>query len=225
MTVSMILNMWRSSGYCVRHSWTKIGAISVWISSYRILLISIPHTTLMGDYQGRYGMNMKTMRSLHFLPGTHASVIGVDLQFPGAVLLTMVDHNGWALHLTPKLALTNKCTLFINPMTKSHGFIATSYAVGFAVRWKSTFQNVRVRFAPKNVGNRSSSPQNESELSPTSSQSCFPLFQGLSCRKSPSALLSIQLGLMRLQSPIGSKKTILRSDRRSKYSLLIVLPM
>ena len=37
------------------------------------------------------------------------------------------------------------------------------------------------------VGNWSSSPDDESELSPTSIQSCLPLLQGLGCRKSPSA--------------------------------------
>ena len=41
---------------------------------------------------------------------------------------------------------------------------------------------------PENVGSWSSSPQNESECSPRPIQSSFSLLQGLSCRKSPSAL-------------------------------------
>ena len=66
---------------------------------------------------------------------------------------------------------------------------ANSYAVGFAVRWKSTFQHVCMSFCPENVTNWSSSPQNESELSPTSRSRTLSLFsQGPSCRKSPSAL-------------------------------------
>ena len=48
-------------------------------------------------------------------------------------------------------------------------------------------QYVRISFCPENVGNSSSSPQNEAELSPRSIQSCFPLVQGPSCRKSPAA--------------------------------------
>ena len=59
---------------------------------------------------------------------------------------------------------------------------ATSYAVGFAVRWR-TFQYVRMSFCPENVIIWFYSPQNESELSPRSVQSCFPLLQGSSCRK------------------------------------------
>ena len=43
---------------------------------------------------------------------------------------------------------------------------------------KSTFQNVGMSFCPENVGNWSSSPQNKSELSPRSIQSCVPLLQG-----------------------------------------------
>ena len=65
---------------------------------------------------------------------------------------------------------------------------ANSYAIGFAIPWKSTFQYLHMRFCPENVGNWSSSPQNGLEFSPRSIQSCFPLLQGLSCRKSPSAL-------------------------------------
>ena len=68
---------------------------------------------------------------------------------------------------------------------------------------KSTFQYVRMTFCPENVGNRSSSPQNESELSPRSMQSCCPLAQGPSCRR----IFSVQLGQLRLQSSIGSTKT------------------
>ena len=65
---------------------------------------------------------------------------------------------------------------------------ASSYAVGLAaVRWTSTFQYVRMSFYPENVGNLSSSPQNDLEFSPRSIQSCFPLLQGPSFRKSPSA--------------------------------------
>ena len=41
---------------------------------------------------------------------------------------------------------------------------------------------------PRKCRNRSPSPQNESEFSPRSIQSCLPLLQGPSCRKSPSAL-------------------------------------
>ena len=41
---------------------------------------------------------------------------------------------------------------------------------------------------PENLGNWSSSPQNELELSPRPIQSCFPLPYGSSCRKPPSAL-------------------------------------
>ena len=52
---------------------------------------------------------------------------------------------------------------------------ANSYAVGFAVRSKSTFQYVRMSFSPENVGNWSSSPQNDLEFSPRSIQSCFPV--------------------------------------------------
>ena len=65
---------------------------------------------------------------------------------------------------------------------------ANSYAVGFAVRWKSTFQYNCMSFCPENVGNWSSSPQNDLELSPRSIQSCFQFLQRPSCKKSPSAL-------------------------------------
>ena len=44
-------------------------------------------------------------------------------------------------------------------------FKANSYAVGFAVRSKRTFQYVRMSFHPENVGNWSFSTQNESEVS------------------------------------------------------------
>ena len=47
---------------------------------------------------------------------------------------------------------------------------------------------MRMSFSPENVGNWSPSPQNDLEFSPRSVQSCFPLLQGPSCRKSPSAL-------------------------------------
>ena len=57
-----------------------------------------------------------------------------------------------------------------------------------AVLWKSTFQYVRVSFCSENVGNWSTLPQNDSELSPRSMQSCFQLLQGPSCRMSPPAL-------------------------------------
>ena len=43
-------------------------------------------------------------------------------------------------------------------------------------------------YYPENVRNWSPSPQIESEFSPRSIQSCFPLLQGPSCRKPPSAL-------------------------------------
>ena len=43
-------------------------------------------------------------------------------------------------------------------------------------------------FCPENAGNWSPSPQNESQFYPRSVQSCFPLLQGPSCKKSPSAL-------------------------------------
>ena len=64
----------------------------------------------------------------------------------------------------------------------------TSSAVGVAVRWKSSFRYVHMSFWPEDVGNWSSSPQNESELSPRSTQSCFSLLQGPSYRKSPPSL-------------------------------------
>ena len=66
-------------------------------------------------------------------------------------------------------------------------------AVGFVVRWKSTFQYVRMSFCPENV-EKLVSLASESEFSPISVQSCFPLLQGPSCRKPPSALFAIQLG-------------------------------
>ena len=69
---------------------------------------------------------------------------------------------------------------------------------------ESTVQYVRMSFCPENVGNWSFSPQNDSEHSPRSIQSCFSLLQRPSCRKSLSTLFSIQLGQIRLQSPIGS---------------------
>ena len=43
-------------------------------------------------------------------------------------------------------------------------------------------------FCPENVVSWSPSSRNESEFSPRSIQSCFPLLQGPSCRKPPSAL-------------------------------------
>ena len=80
----------------------------------------------------------------------------------------------------------------------AHCILAFSTAFFFSVfprQWrldlqsvdKVPFQCVRVSFCPENVGNLSSSPQNEWEFSPRSIQSCFPLLQGPSCRKSPSA--------------------------------------
>ena len=82
---------------------------------------------------------------------------------------------------------------------------ANSYAVGFAVRWKSTFKYLRMTFCPENIGNWSSSPQDDLEYSPRSIQSCSPLLQEPSCRKSPSALFN----------PTGSN-TITISDRIKK---------
>ena len=73
---------------------------------------------------------------------------------------------------------------------------------------KVSFNTFAWAFAAKIVGNRFSSPKNDSELSP-SIQSCFPLFQGHSYRKPPSvSTFSIQLSQIRLQSPIASKKHI-----------------
>ena len=48
----------------------------------------------------------------------------------------------------------------------------------FAVRWKSTLTVRSHELLPENVGNWSSSPQDESELSSRSIQSCFPLILG-----------------------------------------------
>ena len=65
---------------------------------------------------------------------------------------------------------------------------ANAYAGGFAVRWKSTFQYLRMRFCHENVGNWSPLRQNESELSLRSIQGCFPLLHRPSRRKLASAL-------------------------------------
>ena len=55
-------------------------------------------------------------------------------------------------------------------------FKVNSYAVGFAVRWKSTFQYVRMSFCPQNVANWSSSPKNElDELFPKKNFSFDPI--------------------------------------------------
>ena len=75
----------------------------------------------------------------------------------------------------------------------------------FAVRWNSAFQCARMSFCPENVGNWSSSPQNESELPPIYLE-LFPASQGPSCRKSLSALFRSNWVNCRLQSSIGSKK-------------------
>ena len=55
---------------------------------------------------------------------------------------------------------------------------ANYYAVGFAVRWKSTFQYVRMSFCPENVGNWSFSPQTKSELSPKQSRAVSRFSRG-----------------------------------------------
>ena len=93
---------------------------------------------------------------------------------------------------------------------------ANYYAVGFAVCSKSTFRYVRVSFCPEHVGNWSSSPQNDLELSPRSIQSCFPLLQGPSCRKSPSALFRSNPGsntITIVHRTEKRKKRVFRSDR------------
>ena len=94
----------------------------------------------------------------------------------------------------------------------------TSSAVGVAVRWKSSFRYVHMSFWPEDVGNWSSSPQNESELSPRSTQSCFPLLEGLlegpSCSKSPSALFRSNWVKYDYYPQSNSKKRFFRSDGR-----------
>ena len=86
------------------------------------------------------------------------------------------------------------------------------------------YHSVRMSVGPENLGKWSSPPQNESELSPRSIQSCVPLLQGPSCRKSPSALFrlsgsttitvvhrldapffSIRAGIVIVFDPAGSK--------------------
>ena len=68
--------------------------------------------------------------------------------------------------------------------------------------------NVRMSFCPENVRKWSSSPQNESEFYPRSTQSCFPLLQGPAAENHrqhvfhPTGSNTIKI---RLQSPIGSK--------------------
>ena len=95
---------------------------------------------------------------------------------------------------------------------------AHSHAVGFAVRWKSTFPYVRMSFCPENVGNWSYSPQNDLEFSPRSIRSCFPLLHGPSCRKSPSALFLSNW----VTIPDRIEKTFFRSGRRM-YAYLTLL--
>ena len=82
-----------------------------------------------------------------------------------------------------------------------------SSAVGFAVRWKSTFQHVRMSVCPENVGNWSSSPQNESgsffsKIYPE----LFPAPPRAQFQEITVSTFSIQLGQIRLQLSIGSKK-------------------
>ena len=89
-------------------------------------------------------------------------------------------------------------------------------------------QYVRMSFCPENVGNWSSSPQNESERPPRSIQSCFPSLQGPSWSRSPSGLFrsnrvkydynrpsdrkkkktcfSIRSGIVTVFDPVGSRK-------------------
>ena len=108
-----------------------------------------------------------------------------------------------------------------------HRSKANSYVVECAVRWKSTFQYVRMSFCPENVGNWSSSPQSESDLSPRYIQSCFPLLQEPSCRKIAVSTFPIHLGQILLQSLIGSKKCdgdFLQPLTRVTFRLWIATP-
>ena len=84
------------------------------------------------------------------------------------------------------------------------------YAVGFAVRCKSTFRYVRMSFRSENVGNRSLSPQNEKGFSPISIQSCSPLLLGVSCRKSP--LASFRSNWVTIHHRIEKKRFSFRSE-------------
>ena len=59
---------------------------------------------------------------------------------------------------------------------------------GFALRWKNTFQCVRMRFRPENAGNLSSSRQKNRSFLQDLSGSKFPLLHVPSYRKSRSAL-------------------------------------
>ena len=81
---------------------------------------------------------------------------------------------------------------------------ANSYAVGFAVRWKSIFQYVRMSFCPENVRNWSPSLQNKSEFSPRSISRAVSRFSRGPVEGNHRLHFSDPTGL---QSPIGSKKT------------------
>ena len=84
---------------------------------------------------------------------------------------------------------------------------------------KVPFSTLAWPFASKkkrNVGNLSSSPQNDLKFSPRSIQSCFPLLKGPSSRKSPSAIFyptgsNTTAVSDRIEN--NEKKTFFRSDR------------
>ena len=66
------------------------------------------------------------------------------------------------------------------------------------------FSTLRIMsFCPKNVGNWSSSPQDESEFSPKIYPELFPASPGAQLQEITDSTFSIQLGQIRLQPPIG----------------------
>ena len=68
-------------------------------------------------------------------------------------------------------------------------------------------------FCPEKIGNSSSSPWKDLGFSPRSTQSCFPLLQGPSCRKSPSALLRSDWVKYDYNRRSDRKKRFFRSNR------------
>ena len=87
---------------------------------------------------------------------------------------------------------------------------ANSYAGGgFAVRRKSSSSPyVRRSVCPENVGLWSCSPQNDFGVFSKIYPELFPASPGAQLQEITVSTFSIQLGQIRLQSPIGSKKNI-----------------
>ena len=78
-------------------------------------------------------------------------------------------------------------------------------------------------FCPENIGNWSSSPQNESEFFPRSIQSCFALLQEPSYRKPPWALFRSNWVKYDYKPRSDKKKRCFRSDQGLKSYLTIQL--